>query len=59
MRVQYAQTFMHVSIFGNSFLTVQNLGMMKKMNAQEGPKYAHNDFRSSVAIFACMQAHCT
>ena len=40
MQAQCAQICMHVSIFGNSFETVQNVGVMKKVKvAQEGSMY--------------------
>ena len=39
---QCTYTCMHVSIFSNSFLTVQNLGVMKKIKVSlEGPMYTH------------------
>ena len=49
----------HISIFSNSFQTVQNLWMMKEMKvAQEGPMYTFNNFPSSGAICDCMRAQC-
>jgi hypothetical protein len=45
MPVQCTFMCMYISIFGNSFQTVQNLGVMKKIKvAEEGPMYTHNDF---------------
>ena len=60
MQVQCTKPCMHVSIFGNCFSTVQNLGVMKKMKvAQEGPMYTHNNFCTSGVKYACMQVQCT
>ena len=59
MRVQCTYMCLYISIFGISFQTVQNLGVMKKIKvAEEGPMYTHNDFCTYGVICSCMQAQC-
>ena len=49
---------MQISIFSNSFQTVPNWGVMKKMKvAQEGSMYTHNIFRFSNAVWTGQKAH--